>query len=49
MHVNVGPAHILQGIFVMERGVIKMENARLVTVRDLVLGSLFWYLYKKEK
>jgi len=40
MNVNVGPAQILRGRIVMERGVIKMENVRLVTVRDLVLGSV---------
>jgi len=40
MNVNVGPAQILQGSMVIEGSVITMENVRLVTVRDLVLGSV---------
>merc|ERR1719491_2464266 len=36
MHVNVGPAQILQGSMVMEMIVMAMENVRLVIVRDLL-------------
>ena len=36
MNVNVGPAQILQGGFVMEKTVMATENVRLVTARDLL-------------
>ena len=36
MHVNVGPAQILQGRIVMERVVIRIENVRLVTVEEVL-------------
>jgi len=49
INVNVGPAQILQGRIVMERGVIKMENVRLVTVRDLLLGSVVGVSVQERK
>ena len=36
MHVHVGPAQILQGRIVMERVVIRIENVRLVTVKEIL-------------
>merc|ERR1711865_228947 len=36
MHVHVGPAQILQGRIVMERVVIRIDNVRLVTVKEIL-------------